>query len=521
MVLWRRGLVALLVLFAFPVWAGLQKATPPGAGEGAVYFQFSVNFPRGPNSPAWAPIVAVEREDGAGPAYYLDGAVQGLQSTFAYAGVLPAGRYRFRNFWAEVCYVLCAKPMTPPPADMPVFEVTQGRVTYLGTVLVSRTATFEGKKRVTHVSWGWRDRPDPVAGAALLARSHPAFAGVPVEAGWSGPDSGATQRLNDIRLESAAMILSGRDGDDGFWFGSLNGVVQRWRPGEDGVTVYDTGTDHMLGSVVTASDGSFIAAAGEGGTVRYSDDDGRSWKDGGAGLPFGVVSNLLALGGREFALTVALKDDVRVFRGEPGGTWREVARLPMKFAIWTGSPGVQPQAFLHGSTLVLTLPSRKFAVIDLANGTSEVRDPPGSIAAFKVSPDGTLWCTCAKTIAYSPWVSRDFGRTWSPADFSRFMVLPEFADPKHGFSYQGAILNADRTGLATTADGGLTWTMRPLPDADLAWWQPAYSRNGKIMLLHSLQAFGGLALQMTRYSADDGDTWTYVPRRVRWAHPPQ
>ncbi|MDR7099342.1 hypothetical protein J2X04_001689 [Lysobacter niabensis] len=518
--IFRWALAAVLAFAVFPAWAGLQKAERPGAGEGLVYFDFAVNFPRTTNGQGSASVIAVEREDGTGPAYYLDGSEQGFQSTFAYAGNLPVGRYRFRDFQSTVCYVMCGRPSTPPPEDMPTFEVREGSVAYLGTILYSQTVTFEGKKREDHKEWGWRDRPDPTSGAALVARSHSALDGLPVTVGWTGESAGAVDRMNRIRLESAAMILSGRNGDEGFWFGSLNGVVQRWRPGEPGITVFDTGTDFMMNTVAESDDGSLVAAAGEGGTLRFSSDTGRTWQDGAAGLPFGVVSNLVPLKGKEFALTVALKEEVAVFRGVPGDAWHELARFPMKFALWTGMPGVQPQAFHVGDSLVLTLPSRKFAVVNLIDGRAEVRDPPGSIGAFKASPDGALWCTCAKTLAFSPYVSRDLGRTWEAASFSRFMVLPEFADAQKGFSYQGALFNAKSTGLSLTQDGGKTWTTQPLPDADLAWWQPAYSKNGQVMLLHSLQVFGGVGLQLTRYSTDGGQTWSYIPRRVRWAHAP-
>jgi hypothetical protein len=168
----------------------------------------------------------------------------------------------------------------------------------------------------------------------------------------------------------------------------------------------------------------------------------------------------------------------------------------------------------------LTLPSRKLAVIDLASGTSELRDPPGSIALTKLSGDGVLRCSCAKTIAVSPYESRDYGKTWTPAAFSRFLGLPEFHDAQNGFSYQGAVFSTKKTGLSFTRDGGKTWDLTNYPELSQAWWQPAYSRNGKVLMLYSISFFGQTALQVVKTSVDGGKSWQRLTGPVRWPNAP-
>lgn len=520
-------LCCLFALFSANAFAKVVPNDEMPAGQGAVFFHLAVNYPRANIGLIPASLISVEPVGVDKPSkFYLVGSTEAMQSSVDYFGSLPPGRYRFVDFSATVCKILCGQPLTPPPADIPEFEVRAGEVGYLGTIFFSKMAPLTAGPDQFVTTWGWHSFPDEDEGRRLFAGAHAALGEKPLRSGWfdSKPFAAANDRVLRIKGESAGMFLSGRHGDDGFYFGSQNGVIKRWKPGGV-VELFDTGTDFTLSSVIETANG-VILAGGEAGALRASSDRGKTWSDRGRNLPYGAIANLIALDDGDVLFTLSRRESVAIYRGRADAEawaaqgWTKIAEFDMKFAFWTGLPGVQPQLFRHDSRLVLTLPSRKFAVLDLDGGNREVLDPPGSIGNFKVSPDGTLWCTCAKSIAMSPYLSRDFGKTWQPSEISRFMVLPEFFDTQRAFSYQGAIFSAKKTGVTTSTDGGKTWQFTHEPEINMAWWLPAYSRDGSIMLLHSLQVFGNSAIQLSKYSRDGGTTWQRIPLLARWVHEP-
>lgn len=494
----------------------------PKDGEGVLLLHLAQDFPVAAPIGFYTPPVQLQRVDN-GKKYIVSADSRGMQSSLHFIGALPAGRYRLYDFEPQVGCWVCKHATRPPNPSMPEVEIRAGQVAYLGTIQVSTRVKFDDNdKQQRTVSWGWNESPEEAFGRRVFAALQPALATWPLHRGWTETrEAGLDKRWRDAILSnSAGMVLGGRHGRDGFYFGAQNGVVKRWRPGSD-IELLDTGSDFFLTSVAVTQTGTLLAA-GEAGTLRASRDDGRTWEDRGAALPFGVVSNLTMLDDADgVAFTLTRSGQVSVYRGQAAaGEFEKVAELPLKFAFWTGMPGVMSQMFRHDRHLILTLPSRKFALIDLSNAKSEILDPPGSIGNFKISPDGTLWCTCAKSIAFSPYVSRDLGRTWQPSDISRFMMLPEFFDDRRGFSYQGAIFSAEKTGIMTTSDGGATWTYTHEPDINKAWWWPAYSADGSVMLLHSAQVFGTLGFTMSKYSLDEGKTWQVVPDRMIWRYGP-
>ncbi|TXH65810.1 MAG: exo-alpha-sialidase [Lysobacteraceae bacterium] len=493
---------------------------PLKEGEGAVLFHLVNNFPAASSVGYLTSPVQVQRVDADAKKLTVGVDLTGMLTTVNYIGVLPAGRYRLYDFQPRIGCWVCKHPDFPPIATMPDFEVRAGEVSYLGTIQLSIVSYPLDEKKPRKVSWGWDETPDMALGQRMFAALQPTLTAMPLRSGWAeSREPGHDERWRAaIRSESQGMVIGGRYGRDGFYFGAQNGVVKRWRPGTD-IEMLDTGSSFLLVSALETP-GGVLLASGEASTLRSSSDGGRTWADRGATLPYGQVANLISIDdGNGVAFTVTSGGRVIVYRGQADtGDFRPFAEFEMKFAFWTGLPGVMPQLFRHGERLVLTLPSRKFAVIDLATGASEALDPPGSIGNFKMNPDGTLWCTCAKSIAFSPYVSKDFGKTWQASEISRFMMLPEFFDAERGFSYQGAIFSAKKTGVARTADGGKTWELTHEPDINLAWWAPAYSADGSVMLLHSLQVFGNHGMTLSKYSLDGGTTWQRVPDRMSWAY---
>lgn len=525
---YRSIFTALLAVLLFSLaMPAISAPAPPKSkpfrmkeGEGVVLFHVAQNFPAATSVGYLTPPVQVQRIDADAKKFAVWPDATGTLSSIHYLAALPAGRYRLYDFQPSIGCWICVHPEMPPTSAMPDFEVRAGEVSYLGVIQVSIVTYPLDNTKPRSVTWGWDETPDMTLGQRAFPVLQSTLAAMPLRAGWTeSREPGEDDRSRTaIRSDSQGMVLSGRYGRDGFYFGAQNGVVKRWRPGAS-IELLDTGSSLLLASVLETP-GGILLAGGEAGVLRSSADGGRTWVDRGGALPFGVVSNLTSIDDDNgIAFTVSTEGRVAVFRGRADdGEFSVFAEFERKFAFWTGLPGVMPQLFRHRDRMVLTLPSRKFAMLDLGTGKSEVLDSPGSIGNFKMNPDGTLWCTCAKTIAFSPYVSRDFGRTWEASDISRFMMLPEFFDDQRGFSYQGAMFSAKKTGVATTMDGGKTWALTNEPDINLAWWAPAYSADGSVMLLHSLQVFGSGGMSLSKYSLDAGATWQRVPDRMSWAY---
>lgn len=520
----RRVLLALLLLC---LCVPLAAKSPPvnealKSGQGAVLFQLSNDFPA-VFPGAVAPQISVTPAGSDGKTlFFLDGSSAGFRTTRSYLGALPPGRYRFVDFQAVACKVLCPGPALPAPDNMPEFEISAGRVRYLGTIALAIVSnSYSTDRSAFRNYWSWKHTPEANEAKHMLG-AYPDATGFSetMDSGWHGIESPTadTARIQ-MKARSYGMLGATDYGEDGFYFSSHNGMIKRQTPG-GALELLDTGHDLMVTSVRELSDGQ-VFATGEAGMLRYSSDKGMQWIDRSEGIPFGLAANAVVIGEDEVAFTLQKNETVSLYIGKASqGAWRKLADFPLVFATWTGLPGAQPELFHHNGTLVLTLPSRKLAVIDLASGTSELRDPPGSIAVAKLSGDGVLRCSCAKTIAVSPYESRDYGKTWTPATFSRFLGLPEFHDAQNGFSYQGAVFSAKNTGLSFTRDGGKTWDFSNHPDLARTWWQPSYSRNGKVLLLYSISLFGQTAMQMLKTSQDGGKTWQTLNGPVRWPNAP-
>jgi hypothetical protein len=402
---------------------------------------------------------------------------------------------------------------------MPEFDVKPGVVSYLGTVFYSQTVNAGSKSEDSVTDWAWQSVPNLPQGRRQLAASFPeaSSAAKDLVSGWvetSGPDSDL-ERLRKIKSNSTGFYQPSKYGVDGFYFGSQNGVVKRWRS-SGSIELLDTGADFVIDSVLEV-DSRTLMAGGEAGTLKVSLDAGRTWVDRSAGLPWGIVHGLLLLENGDVAFAVSLPESVAVFEGKPAsGDWKKLGEFPLRFATWTGMRGVRPELFRNQSRLFLTLPSNHLAVLNPSSQSSQVMETPGSFLTFKVSPDGVLRCTCTKAILLSPYESHDLGKTWTGSDFSRYMVLPEFRDGLHGVSAQ-LVRSPEKSGINMTADGGKTWQFTHVKEMGVAWWSATYSDDGSVILLDSVQINAAGAISLFLYSRDDGKTWQLMPTNAIWA----
>jgi hypothetical protein len=250
-----------------------------------------------------------------------------------------------------------------------------------------------------------------------------------------------------------------------------------------------------------------MLAGGEAGTLLQSADDGRTWTDASAGLPFGIIVQAKSIGADELVFSLLHGKSVSLYRGRLGDArWEKLGEYPLAFKFWTGLPGMYPELQVQGRRVALTLPSKSGVFLDLDSGETHTISPPGSIASFVYSADGVMRCTCFRSIAANPWESRDLGRTWTDSPLDRWLGMPAWRNAQEAFSYKGAMWSAKKAGVVITRDGGQTWTQSPGPPFGM-WWRPAYSADGSVMLLTGLANVERKLEEQAHVSLDGGATW--------------
>jgi hypothetical protein len=499
-------------------------------GEGAVLVTVSVDYPTLLNEngivASLVPELTVERVD-SGKVYSLDKRLDGLQATRAYAGSLPPGHYRIASIVGRDAFG------APTAGSLPEFAIDAGKVRYLGTVLVAGHRSVKPSKEWI-VYWAYTDAPDPVIGQRLLDGLYPelgraAAASGGMEIGWQpdarGPAAAAADR-DGIRRSNSGMFDVSPYGRDGFLFGANNGVVKRWTRG-DGVRLLDTGSPFLVRTVFDGGQGRLLAG-GEASTLRFSGDDGRSWRDVATGLPYGIVLDVASMVGDDVLILLQRGDSAELYRGRLGdASWTRVGGWPMEFKFWSGVPGEQPELLVQGHGVVVTLPSKQAVFLDLDTGATHAITAPGSIAEANWGPDGALRCTCAHP-GWKPFESHDLGKTWTESTFNRWMVPPVFRDARNGFSFRNAFAHRKDASVVLTHDGGATWTDTGTPAPILVgfgqtlWgqWQPAYSADGAVLVLVGLLMIDKKTVEHGFWSADEGKSWGVITNEGKWVVEP-
>lgn len=450
----------------------------PQNNDGGVLLKISDNLPISAWTATWGDSVTVRRipdeADQSATCYYLHRNVRGLSASSFLGAALPPGTYEFPTIGAKAMSIGdCNKRdlLKASGSQFGKFTVSPGRLTYLGVLERTGGSQLHQSYMIPMLA----SAPDELG--QVVHEVFPDLEKLTTETtqGWVGNSlpPGRAQ-ANRYALVNSYGLFSPSQAADGTWiFGSRTGVIRSWSRGQASASEHDTG--HRVSLVTTAvlPDGSWLVG-GEQSTLLDSTDEGRSWQSMRGDLPYGLVAKIAAAG-QEVLLTLIDGKDVFVYRGDVhSGHWRKAATYSTEFAHWTGMRGVTAESFLVGDKYLTTLPSRRLGIYDLSTGASQVRDMPGSIAAFNVSDDHVLRCRCAATIAVNPYESSDFGNTWKSSAFSRYMALPGMADAKHGVTlYKKGLF--DNPGMAYTQDGGQTW--QPSIRTSLALTHFFYSRD--------------------------------------------
>ena len=437
----------------------LNSAQDHTAGNGIVAFRYAINGaqPIAFHDP-WD-FVEIEGDDGSSLTF--NPVYDGISRTALYVGSVPPGRYRFTEFSGRIGGV-----SGRPNDKLGKFNVEAGRVTYLGT-LVQQVDEL----RVSFPGTGTRNllvydpNPSPDGLPEILDILFPGLSGVDRNPqsfiGWDPetvPDAAGPALYAEIRKASRGLIDPVELSDGSVAFGSLLGQLRLWHP-DAGWRRVDIGVNRAIEAFAELSPGVWLVG-GEMGSLRLTTDEGRTWKDAGIPLPYGVVQDIYTMPDGYIYITHYRGTQFTLYRGKMGGgPWQVIqsARFAAPGQLY-GSTPQRMKTYRFGSVLYTTLPHSNLAVFDTATGVAEIRDMPGPFNHMQLSNDGVLRGNFEQFIIWNPLESRDGGKSWEGSTHSRAMLPPAFKDGSFGM---GVELQPGFTSgtayLSQTEDGGKTW----------------------------------------------------------------
>lgn len=293
-----------------------------------------------------------------------------------------------------------------------------------------------------------------------------------------------------------------------------------WQSQPSGVTVRLRGVSAVSGDVAWAS--------GAQGTVLRTLDGGRTWQArpvaGASALDFRDVDAVTAQ--TAYALSIGPGDASRIYKTRDGGTTWTLQLTVTDPKMFLDAMAFRDEA--HGVAFSDSVDGR-FVVFTTANGGADWRQVPadrlppalpgeGAFAAsgtnVAMKPGGRIWIG---TTASRVLRSADDGRTWTVVQTplatgqATGIFSIAFRDATHGVvvggNYQQEKAAVDN--VATTSDGGLTWTRGPGPGLSgfrsvVAWWPG----NGRIGVDGRSGGWLAVGPSGSDWSVDDGRTWT-------------
>lgn len=423
--------------------------------------------------------------------YRVNGKLDATSRTAIFAASLPPGDYQIAQVSAFRCTVVCMSTWVEPGAQFSHFTIQSGRLTDLGA-MVQMLLTSDS------VILSHDQHPDPSLTTNILQTSLPDLAPLLDKPTLSWNDAPLIQESIGKGFELSKRYSYGLEsvsatGDDRFIYGSANGVVYSWTPGQKPVP-HDIGNRVSIESTLVTPNGSWLAG-GELGVLKQSDDGGQTWRSMRGNLPFAVVMSLTSWNDQVIA-TILRHQEISLYMAAQGSDmWKLLARHKMNISLLTDLPAMPIESHLFEDTLFTTIPGRQLAVMDLDSGNAQVRDLPGAVQSFGVSPNGLIRCRCVPFALFA-YESSDRGKTWQDASNSRSMNLPVFRDTQHGIAFEGGPFGPNR--MHYTEDGGKTWS--ETTQMPTIFTQLFYSQDGKT-------AYAGSPDGIFWRSTDDGRHW--------------
>ncbi|GIV59351.1 hypothetical protein GQ464_006840 [Rhodocaloribacter litoris] len=298
--------------------------------------------------------------------------------------------------------------------------------------------------------------------------------------------------------------------------------------------VRPTDTTARLQAVSIAADGT-VWASGTGGTYAVTTDGGVTWRTGTVPeadtLEFRDVHGVDAR--TAYLLSAGPGAASRIYKTTDGGTsWTRQFTNPEPdgffdcFDFWDETHGLAFSDSIEGQLYLLIT----------EDGTTWRRLPPETLppalpgeGAFAASgtcvvtrPGGHVWIgTGASAVAARVLHSPDYGRTWTVAETPLVSDTPSsgiytlaFLDDRRGAALGGDYARRDsvpaRT-VATTADGGTTWTLAGAAPLRGAVFGATYVPGAPTPTLVAVGPDG------SALSTDNGRTWTRFDDASYWS----
>ncbi|HEX7644477.1 MAG TPA: hypothetical protein VF472_19890 [Burkholderiaceae bacterium] len=439
---------------------------------------------------AWDALT-IEREadsSGAPATYTLQVIADGSTSRSAiFAAALPPGHYRLEKFRRNNAWLTVNEKFSR-------FDIESGKLTDLGVIVESEGLDNTGKEMLSHSQPG--DMEETKTLVRELTPDLRKLLGNPT-LGWRADSvpSNMAEMSNYSLLHSVGFASHQETAEGDLVFAGDNGAVMRWNS-RKGWTVYDVGQRSAVGALLVASNGDWVAG-GELGMLKSSSDQGLTWRSLRGNIPYGITLDLSEWNGRVVA-TIMHGGEIQIYSAPlRSSDWQLLAQYTSSISRFFDYRAVRPQSLLHGDHLITFVPGRKVAVLDLAQGSNEQYDMPGSCSGISMMPDGSLEAGCI-VMVMNPYVSRDDGKTWSSSPFPRMSRIPAFSDDKHGFSLRHVAFSSSPE-FTYTEDGGKTWTDSP-QRAEPGLWSMFWSHDGKTA--YAINETGTI-LQ----SQDEAKTW--------------
>lgn len=468
--------------------------------EGAVVFKFITNGSAASDPAETLSSITLRRELAPGAtATPQDTAVltrsrEVTNTTAVFSGMVAPGRYRVSHatgYAGNTTYTF------PLGSNFTPFSVKKGEVSLLGTMLVQ---PLEGTRFV--VGYVPPDAELTQTFEVLFPALAQQTRGQPVNT--FEPSTTLTQRIavaplfkqmttayNGLQATSDGTLLAGS---------KMGRVIWR-KTGENRWRTLHLDTWREVLSVRTYRDG--LLAAGEEGLLRYSADEGKTWKaltppDQGLiavaePLPNGKV---IALVRRNTNWSAYVSDDLMA------GNWRKVGVFQQERSL--NVPWQNAIALASGNRAGIMMPNGEYLVVDGSSETIERRSTGVSTFGAQVMPDGML-VVQGGTMTRTTMVSTDGGKTWTDLNTSRFVVAITFANPKTAYAI-GPVdpgIFAGTYALMVSRDGAKTWKKA----GEVPGGKPGDTRNLFVDRTDgSLLAF--MQNGQVMRSTDEGKTWT-------------
>ena len=428
--------------------------------------------------------------------YELFGRMAGGSGTVVYSGLVPAGRYRIwrasnravggSTFPGDMTYSF---PLQQLPAS---FEVQPGAVVMLGTLILQPGA--DRRFSFQYVAAGEETRASVRMLFPQLVESQPGQVFRTVDLATSVPADAPQAQAFRRRSLVVGGLWQSNQGD--LCIGGKMGTA-RWRKaGEERWRVLDLGSWSEVRCLRRYLKG--LVAGGEDGLLKYSADEGRTWRALTPPAP-GLISTLLMLPSGRTVAFCQVDSEWQAFVSPDllAGTWQRVAALRL-------NNNRIPSVFVRGKQMVFVEPSGATHLLDAETLQVEQRET-SSGELLAVSPGGDAMVRLRTGWTLSHEISSDLGQTWRDLRLPGNSAVVALKDANALYAY----LQPEMTGslfakparFVASRDGGASWTAGSWPAGLLDLAQLAVDPVGGAVL-----AFAGDG-RLWR-SRDDGNSWS-------------